>query len=941
MIGEVKISRTLVEGWFESGGSQTEASVLVYLDNHKIHEISADSSSSNNVTTQTFEFPLTYSLRKYIHSSKSLSFRVGETVLPVKANEQVIWPSQKVGDVQELLNLLEKGLRFNAKGHLVWQSLIPLEKKYELLEIKVLNREWANANTIIDDCLEILEKAKLPNTKPSWLRDKIWDENKNLLDLNVLLGLLKIKAEMEALGKIYAQASVHQFFLVGNHDISQIKEFKARLDLLDRREREDLFEFIFQIYDRSLVDNHKFVYVDTINKLPTRDLERDRLVANNIKRLIIALGLSWSGKILGRSVPYVDQYPDQTKVLIIADFLPQGKVCYLDQFLIKIATKENPDSRLIYLTEKRQRATHSLKLPADIVEIEILNSEETNLYEILPYVSKVYTSESFLGLDALVFGKTVTVTGHPFYAGWGLTDDRADIKNRKRQLTLNALVHLLCLMATSSTDMESKFIESGLAVGFLKRFDDKLRILANKVIKSPNYYSTKTSFEIFNTLDILISPRKFNQPGLLKLRLALSEVIFKNGNRKEALDQLSKLSQTFSCELDYSFYKVQSEIYRFCGSYGLALEAAEKSLLLIPVSKTYKSNYLSTLELKSKALCELERHDEAFEFLIQALNNFEFWNNQCLTMVRKTITSAANLTKFKNYLIPQLSYDGLRALSSLFHYSVASRDLGYYDEAILAISKRYIVGVTKKIYKYSGKTKSDNSAFISSARIALKNLAEDLKKFKLNFFLISGTLLGAVRENTILGHDKDIDVGLFGDFDMEALLKHLRESGRFYVFPIISDKLIRLKHANNVMIDVFIHWKEDGRIHHRGQKAGWWNSEFELTQIDFLGEPFLIPQNYDLYLTENYGDWRTPNSEFETFCDTPNMYCYHEQELLWYYYRVLLDHYYAGNKVQYYKVWNALNQMSDVPWQVKQAFDVSEGIIKKYEENLPPQSGEG
>ena len=39
-----------------------------------------------------------------------------------------------------------------------------------------------------------------------------------------------------------------------------------------------------------------------------------------------------------------------------------------------------------------------------------------------------------------------------------------------------------------------------------------------------------------------------------------------------------------------------------------------------------------------------------------------------------------------------------------------------------------------------------------------------------------------------------------------------------------------------------------------------------------MGDKYLIPENYDLNLTENYGDdWRIPKIDFDSALDTPNM----------------------------------------------------------------------
>jgi len=57
---------------------------------------------------------------------------------------------------------------------------------------------------------------------------------------------------------------------------------------------------------------------------------------------------------------------------------------------------------------------------------------------------ELHTMTSLAGFDALLRGKRVVTHGQPFYAGWGLTDDRAEggaaLARRTRRLTLDELV---------------------------------------------------------------------------------------------------------------------------------------------------------------------------------------------------------------------------------------------------------------------------------------------------------------------------------------------------------------------------------------------------------------------------------------------------------------------------------------------------------------------
>ncbi len=64
----------------------------------------------------------------------------------------------------------------------------------------------------------------------------------------------------------------------------------------------------------------------------------------------------------------------------------------------------------------------------------------------LDLVDEVWTMTSTIGFEALLRGKRVTCLGMPFYAGWGLTDDRAiPIPRRSASPDLTALVHAVLI----------------------------------------------------------------------------------------------------------------------------------------------------------------------------------------------------------------------------------------------------------------------------------------------------------------------------------------------------------------------------------------------------------------------------------------------------------------------------------------------------------------
>ncbi len=66
--------------------------------------------------------------------------------------------------------------------------------------------------------------------------------------------------------------------------------------------------------------------------------------------------------------------------------------------------------------------------------------ERAPMAALLREVDAVHTLTSLTGFEALLRGLPVTCWGVPFYAGWGLTEDRAPVPRRGRRLSLDALV---------------------------------------------------------------------------------------------------------------------------------------------------------------------------------------------------------------------------------------------------------------------------------------------------------------------------------------------------------------------------------------------------------------------------------------------------------------------------------------------------------------------
>lgn len=165
------------------------------------------------------------------------------------------------------------------------------------------------------------------------------------------------------------------------------------------------------------------------------------------------------------------------------------------------------------------------------------------------------------------------------------------------------------------------------------------------------------------------------------------------------------------------------------------------------------------------------------------------------------------------------------------------------------------------------------------AEKALLDMKALLEKHKVEFFLVSGTLLGCIREGRILSHDKDVDIGVWDNTDIKFLLTILGRAGFFYILPSRSEHVIRVKHVNGIAIDLFIHYREPNDYWHGGVKIKWSNTPFSLATYPFLDTYFNVPNDYHLYLKENYGDWQYAKKEFNSATDTTNASVLNQEEI--------------------------------------------------------------
>lgn len=139
---------------------------------------------------------------------------------------------------------------------------------------------------------------------------------------------------------------------------------------------------------------------------------------------------------------------NSNNILIIAQTDGDASLVYGlgDKFsttdMIDAAIKENPNSNILLkihpdvLSGKKKSDINISNLDSKIKII----AEDINPISLLKHINKVYTKTSGMGFEALMCGCECVCFGMPFYAGWGLSDDRVQAPSRRnRTLSIEEL----------------------------------------------------------------------------------------------------------------------------------------------------------------------------------------------------------------------------------------------------------------------------------------------------------------------------------------------------------------------------------------------------------------------------------------------------------------------------------------------------------------------
>jgi capsular polysaccharide export protein len=105
--------------------------------------------------------------------------------------------------------------------------------------------------------------------------------------------------------------------------------------------------------------------------------------------------------------------------------------------LVGAVRKLYPDAFLAY--KEHPDVTSGVRSGGEAPDQADLIVRDGDIKDWIAWCDRLETMTSLAGFEALIRGKPVGVHGIPFYAGWGLTDDRLAVPRRSRKITVDML----------------------------------------------------------------------------------------------------------------------------------------------------------------------------------------------------------------------------------------------------------------------------------------------------------------------------------------------------------------------------------------------------------------------------------------------------------------------------------------------------------------------
>lgn len=241
-------------------------------------------------------------------------------------------------------------------------------------------------------------------------------------------------------------------------------------------------------------------------------------------------------------------------------------------------------------------------------------------------------------------------------------------------------------------------------------------------------------------------------------------------------------------------------------------------------------------------------------------------------------TATRDFERAQRILVQVQQWSWKPALKRLWRYKQGCiyQQSARYSLAMVCFSELILDCVTQGIPTIEPRPARLSQVAPEAPMAALRDAIALLERHDLQAFPTAGTLLGWWREGKFLSHDKDIDIMLPPGADWARAFQLMSEAPAFA--PVFNEMNYSNFHSfvhreTRLVVDISHH-----EYHDDGQVQCVWRvpdlpdeqcrrtrqSQYTLVRDEWLGVQFWRPEDPDSFLSELYGDWRTPDTGFDT-----------------------------------------------------------------------------
>ncbi|GHA01288.1 capsule polysaccharide modification protein LipA [Ignatzschineria ureiclastica] len=134
--------------------------------------------------------------------------------------------------------------------------------------------------------------------------------------------------------------------------------------------------------------------------------------------------------------------------------------------LLTEVRRQNPHAYIVYKPHPDVVSGNRVGIIAEDEALRYADiiMDEADIISLIEQCDELHTMTSLSGFEALLRGKKVSCYGIPFYAGWGLTEDRYTLENRRgRALTLSELIAGTLILYPTYLDLKTGKMTNALS----------------------------------------------------------------------------------------------------------------------------------------------------------------------------------------------------------------------------------------------------------------------------------------------------------------------------------------------------------------------------------------------------------------------------------------------------------------------------------------------